>query len=263
MLTLIALAAMLHDPTERTPSIFRCSTAEADSKFFAEMLEEDHFDQYCVEPRPSKTAMEIALGKIKFIKPSIIDTPANLKWRNLTIDFVKGKISPKAWLDKTKALHETVHFLSSPKTKKLRVELGTNSRPSVFAEMLLTSWPGKPCLTADDTGGGRYLPGPGAEESWILAMNDYLGPMLSLRHERPYLVTGKPKIIRADAKPGMLIFSYGEGKTLITFFINNGPSSIECPQVEPEHAAGIQYGLDLEGPKPRLMPQGFLFQYKE
>jgi len=245
------------DEVERTPAIFRCSTAEAESKFFEEMVNSDGYDTYCIEPKPGPSAKSIGAGKVKFIAASFIDTKPNLAWRNATMDFVKGKISPQTWLNRVHNLKETVHFLSSPGTPKLRPETGEISHNAVFAEMLLLSWPGKPCLNSDDTGGCRYLPGPGRLESWILAMNDYLGPMLYQRATEPAIVTHAPTILRADNQPGLLEFSQKSGGKTIVFYFNNGKKNIPLPNLVLGKVS-INIGLNLDGPKPEILPSGFL-----
>ena len=257
MFALMVLGSMMIEEPERTPSIYRCSASEAESKFFGPLVDEYGFDTFCVEPKPGPLATAAARGKVKFVSASVIDTKQNLSWRNATIDFVNGKISPQQWLSKTKSLGETVHFLSSPKSVGLRSATGEVSSTAVFAEMLLLSWPGKPCLTGDDLGKTRYLPGPGRLESWILAMNDYLGPMLYSRHSFPYWVTGKPKIVRADAKPGLLVFSQTDGKQTKTFILNNSKATMDLPSINLDFVTTNQ-GLDLEQSKPRLMSHGFL-----
>jgi hypothetical protein len=259
MVTLIALVSMLQDELVRTPAIYRCNTQEGESKFLESIVNEDAYDTFCIEPKAGPNALRLTHGKVKFVSASVIDTKPNLLWRNATIDFVNGKISPKTWLDRTANLHETVHFLSNPKTAKLRDATGQLSHTAVFAEMFLLCWPGKPCLSVDDVGGTRYLPGPGKLESWILAMNDYRGPMLYLRSTSPAVVTGTPKIIRADAKPGLLIFEQHQGEKTTTFYLNNGPNLIEVP-LPADDISGIAIGIDLEAPNPRLGPGGFTFR---
>lgn len=258
MICMIIALVVAQDELVRTPSIYRCPAIEAESKFFPTMLEEDEFDTYCIEPKPSARVAAMLKGKAKTIKASEIDTAANLKWRNATIDFVNGKISPKTWVSTVANLHETVHFLSSPKTKQLRAATGNVTRKAVCAEMLLLSWPGKPCLTADDIGATRYLPGPGELESWILAMRDFLGPKLYMRSEDTFLVTSKPLIVRADAKPGLLIFSQTNGRKTITFYFNNSSAEVELPDFNMDNVGGVTVGLDLEGKKPRLQSGGFM-----
>lgn len=259
MVFLVALALMQGDSSDapqRTPSIYRCPAKEAESDFFGKLLEEEEFDRICVDPQPGARALAEAKGKVRFVTPGSIDTKANLAWRNLTIDFANGKISPKTWLERTKSLKETVHFLSSPKTAKLRDATGQKTRTAVFAEMLLLSWKGVPCFTADDIWQTRYFPGPGALESWILAMNDYRGPMLYGRYRNPALVSHAPTVLRADAKPGLLIFRQPFKKGWETFYLNNGAELIELPSFTLDQVS-IAIGLDLEGPKPRLQSGGF------
>ncbi|AIE87109.1 hypothetical protein [Fimbriimonas ginsengisoli] len=256
MLALLLVAVGALEDTPRTPSIYRCPAAEAESKFFEPLIDSDGFDTYCVEPKPGPRATAAAKGKVKFISAKLIDTPANLRWRNAAIDFVNGKISPREWLSKTKGLHETIHFLSNPKTADLRSATGAVTRRAVQAEMLVLSWPGKPCFTADDIVQTRYFPGPGAYESWILAMNDYLGPMLYGRSQNSSLVTGNPKIVRADPAPGLLIFTLPDGKKTQTFYFNNSKDPIALPPIKLELLT-INVGLNLEGAKPFLNSGGF------
>lgn len=216
------------------------------------MLEEDYYDSYCIEPKPGPQAAKLLKeGKFKTITAKDIDTPANLKWRDLTIDFANGKISPKTWLAETSKLKVTVRFLSSPKTKTLRVATLEETRRAVFAEMLLTSLPGKLCLTSNDTGELRYLPGPGRLESWYLSMRDYLGPMMYYRVKHPYMVTGKLQVERADAKPGLLTYSLSKEDRTLKFHFNNGPEQIELGGLNMDFTTIVR-GLDMEGPQPRL-----------
>jgi hypothetical protein len=256
MVALALFIAAAQDDVKRVAAIYRCPAVEAESKFFEQCVGENEFDTYCVEPKAGPHAIAVAKGKVKFITAAVIDTKANQKWRNATIDFSNGKISPKAWLSATKTLRETVHCLSFPTGQKLRAATGEKSMRAVFAELFSCSLPGRPCFTADDIWQTRYFPGPGRLESWILAMNDYLGPMLSYRHDRPYLQSGKPMIIRADAKPGLLIFRQGTGANTMTFYLNNGPA-IPLPPISMDHVT-INIGIDMEGPKPILNTNGFL-----
>jgi len=256
MIALVLFALLLQEPVERTPSIYRCPASEAESKFFAHLVEDCGFDTYCVEPKPGPSATQVAKGQGTFVKASVIDTKPNLRWRNATVDLVNGKISPKAWLEKTRGLGETVHFLSSPQTPGLRTATQTDSTRAVMAEMFVLATPGIPCLTADDVGRTRFLPGPGRLESWILAMNDWLGPMLYFRHAHPYMVTGKPEVIRADPTPGLFIFKQSDGKNSQTFYFNNADTFMELPPIDQNHLS-IVIGLNVDEPKPRLRPKGF------
>ncbi len=258
MFAAVFLLARMDDAPVRTPAIYRCPAIEAESKFFEPLVTDDGYDTFCVEPKPGLSAKEIlALNKVKLTSAAQIDTPANLRWRNATLDFVNGKISPKVWLAKVKNLHETVHFLSNPKTQKLRDATGKKSYIAVFAEMTMLAVPGKACITADDIGATRYLPGPGTEESWLLAMRDWLGPMLYYRAKEPILVYGRAEVVRADAKPGLLELRQKGPKKVVTLFLNNGPSSVELPPMDLDKTT-MRLGLDIEGPKPRLQSWGFL-----
>lgn len=202
---LFALIPAFQDPeppVERTHAIYRLPAAEAEGKLFPPFVKNYGFDTFCIEPKVGRSALSLLNAeKVKTISPHLIDTSANIKWRNATINFLNGKLSPKAWLKVTRNLKETVHFLSSPKTESLRDATGKETYRAVQAEVFLLTWPGIPCLTADDLGKTRSLPEPGALESWILAMGDYLGPQLYLRSRCPYLAAGTPKILRADAMP--------------------------------------------------------------
>lgn len=227
------------------------------------MLDEDGFDSICVDPKPGSKALMAAKSKVKFVDSRTIDTSANMKWRKATIAFAKGEISPKKWFSLTSACRETVHFLTSPATKPLREEMssvpvdpgGTYSARSVFAEMLLLSLPGKPCLTSTDIWLTRQLPAAGKLQSWVLAMNDWLGPIMVLRHDKPFLVNGRLKVIRADDKPGLLIFSQTDGKSTETFFFNNALQAVELPKVNTDKLI-LARGLNLDGPKPTLVGAG-------
>jgi|GEM_PF-5664590 len=258
-LTLVAIALLRQDgPEPRTPAIYRCPAPEAESEFFERLVTDYAFDTFCIEPKPGPNAQKVAAGpvKIKFIPASAIDTPANLKWRNLTIEFANGRISPKAWLNGTKNLKETVHFLANPKTSGLRQATNSVSSRAVFIETLLLTWPGKPCLTADETSRTRELPDAGALQSWLLAMNDHLGPLLYLRADQPYIVTQAPTIVRADDKPGLLIFRQQSGKHTKIFYFNNGPGALDVPGFDSDHV-NLDRGLLIEDThKAKLMSQG-------
>lgn len=251
-LAICTLVFAFQEPIERTPAIFRCTTSEGESKWFPDMLRDDYYDSYCIEPKPGPQAARLLKeGKFKLVTAKEIDTPANLKWRDLTIDFANGKISPRKWLLETGKLKVTVRFLSSPKTKTLRVATMEETRRAVFAEMLLTSLPGRLCLTSNDTGELRYLPEPGRLQSWYLAMRDYLGPMMNYRVAKPYMVSGKMQIVRADDKPGLLSYTLAQGKQSLTFFFNNGPAQIELSKLDMDRTTIVR-GLDMEGTHPRL-----------
>lgn len=259
-LILCSLLLLSQDQPARTPSVYRCPASEAESKFFEPLMSEEGFDAVCIEPKPGPNASKIIKEqKLKTITAKEIDTPDNLKWRNLTLDFVNGKVSPRQWVAATAKLKTTVHFLSSPQTKDLRTATGQESGRAVFAEMLLLSWPGKPCLTHNDTGQTRYLPESDRLVSWLLAMRDYLGPMLHYRASHPFMATGKPTILRADDKPGLLVFRTSKGSQSLTFYLNNGPKPIELPSID-EDRMTIMRAMDFEGDKPKIMPTGFLIE---
>ncbi len=123
------------------------------------------------------------------------------------------------------------------------------------AEFFLLTWPGVPCFTADDLGKTRYLPDPGPLESWVLAMGDYLGPQLYFRSCCPYVATGTPRIIRADAVPGLLIYRFDQGPHHVTMYLNNGPKPMVLPPIAMDHVT-FNKGLDMDEKQPRLMPHG-------
>lgn len=260
MIAAVALGlTLLQDAPVRTSAIYRCPAVEAESKFFAPFVKESGFDSFCIEPKPGPKATQIAKGQVKFVKSDVIDTKANLAWRNATIAFANGTISPKEWLSRTKNLKETVHFLSSPKTPAYREATGRDTGHALTGEMLLLAWPGRPCLTADDIVQTRYFPEDKRHESWVLAMNDWLGPMLYTRHDFPTLVTGKPEIVRADSAPGLFAFKQSKGKRSYTFWFNNSQRSIELPKGIDLDKASICVGLDWENDQtpPKLGKNGY------
>lgn len=263
---LFAVALLLQP--DRTPSVYRCPRIEGETEKMHQLIDEEYYDTICIDPAPGPKAKTWGKGKVKFIKPQEIDTPANLKWRNATIAFASGKISPAEWLKRTQGLKETYHFLTSPKTKPLRDELwwvpvdpgGTFSARSVFAEMLLLSWPGVPVLCSSDVYSTKAWPEkPGQFESWILAMNDYRGPMLYYRFSKPDLLAHKPKVLHADSSPGLLTFQSGGGKQTITFTFNNSFEAKPVSISHPEHMT-ICRGLDLDADPPRLNPAGSMIE---
>lgn len=265
----LALALILQtEAPDRTPAIYRCPVKEAESDRLGKLIDEDGFDSLCVDPKPGPAAIKAAQGKVRLIPAREIDTKANRKWRDATIEFASGRISPKQWVSRTKGLGETIHFLTSPSTKDLRTVMSvvpvdpghTYSGRSVFAEMILLSNPGRLCLTSTDIWQTRDWPGPGRLESWILAMNDWLGPMLSYRHDHPFLVMGKPIVVRADDKPGLLILRFKGGKKTLTFYYNNGWTPVELPPGFNPEKTTIDLGLNMDGPKPALMDTGFVIE---
>lgn len=252
----------------RTPSVYRCPRSEGESEAMRRLIEDDAYDAVCVDPSPGPKLKRWALGKVKILTPKTLDTPANLTWRNATIAFASGKISPAEWLRRTKGLGETYHFLTSPKTKALRDELwwvpvnpgGTYSARSVFAEMLLLSWPGKPVLCSSDVYATKTWPeGPGQFQSWILAMNDYRGPMLYYRQSRPYLQFGKPNVFRADSQPGLLAYRQTRNEKPITFYFNNSLDPVDLPRLSPEQLT-ITRGLDMDSSPFRLGGAGSVIE---
>lgn len=263
---MIALALALTlgqvELSDRTPSIYRCPQVEAEGPRFESLITDHHYTEICVEPKAGPKAKAIAAkypGKVKFISSAAIDTKANLAWRNATMEFVLGKISPRAWLDRTQKLNTTAHFLASPRTPDLRTATGQKTLYSVFGELIVCAWPGKPCFTSTDVWRTRYFPDDKRHISWILAMNDWLGPMLQYRFEHPVIVTGKPKIIRADKTPGMLIFSHTTPRGILTYYLNNGKKPLELPPFDIDRVT-INRGLNIDGPKPVLNECGFLIE---
>lgn len=212
-------------------------------------MTDDGFDQYLIEPKPTPQMLAILnKGKVKSADPKTVDTPANLQWRNATIELAAGKISFKKWLATTEKIKSTVHFLTNPKTKELYAELGMPSYRSTFAEMFLMSWPGRLCLTSTDIWQARWWPENDSKiESWILAMNDYMGPMLYYRSDETYMVTGKPKVILAPDKPGLFAFQQtsSDGKRSLTFYFNNSPKPVEMPKIDTDRAT-ITRGFDVQ-----------------
>ncbi len=253
----------------KTRAIYRCPAKEAETDKLDRVVDELGFDTLCIDPTAGPTAKSKAKGKMGFISPTKIDTLANLKWRNAIIKFTAGHISPAEWLKQTHGLGETIHFLSSPKTPELRDvtqntpnEGSTYSGPAVFSEHVLLMWPGLPCLTMADTWSTRELPGAGKLQSWVLAMNDWLGPLLLFRSENPAFNSGKPEIIRADKKPGLLIFRLKDAKKTITVYFNNGRATIPLPGVKPDHFS-IHNSFDMEGNVPGIYGLGTLIDVDE
>jgi hypothetical protein len=244
----LAIALILsQEPNVRTPAIYRMDAKDVRLDRLEAMTNDDGFDGYCIEPKPSREMKAILeKGKVKSVDAKAIDTKANLAWRNATVEFAAGRISPRSWLAKTKNLGETVHFLTSPKTKSLREALGEKSYKSVFAEMLMMSWKGRLCLTSTDIWQARWWPeNDKAMESWILAMNDYMGPMLYHRFSCPYMVKQEPKILSAPDKPGLFIFSFTDGVHTETYYFNNSNKPVRLPRLDMERAIiirGLQAG---------------------
>lgn len=264
MLILLAALCLAPQAIERTPAIYRCPELEAESEKFASVVNELAFDSFCIEPKIGNRAKLLVTDKLHVVETEMIDTAANLKWRNATIEYIAGRLSPAEWVAQTANLGETVHFLSSPSTKTLRDEMdsvpvpigGAFSSRSVLAEMLLLSWPGKPCINSTDVWLTKELPDAGKLQSWVLAMNDWLGPMLYLRSITPFMVESKPTIIRADSKPGLLVFQFKNKSRVVTVCINNGTRSIELPQVNPDDLT-VHRGVDPDAEKLSLIETGF------
>lgn len=250
-------------PLKRAPAVYWFPAKQGEERWLERLGNEELFDSWIADPKPNAATIAMARGKVKLLTPAKVDTKQNRKWRDVTISFVSGKISPSEWLKKTAALGETYHFVTSPKTPDLRsvtasLPSGINaySARGVFAETLLIYWPGNPCFYSTDVWRTAYFPEDKQYESWILAMNDFLGPMLSLRADHPDFVSKKPKIVRADSKPGLLIFQHVIGKRTYTFYFNNGVEAIELPSSFHSDSAIMPRGLDLESSKPRLLGSG-------
>src|ERR1043165_8617387 len=100
MIAMALCVALLQDEPSRTNAIYRCPAVEGESKFFKKMIDESCFDTYCIEPKPGPLATSLAkAAKVKFTVAGKIDTKANLAWRNATVAFANGSISPKQRLD--------------------------------------------------------------------------------------------------------------------------------------------------------------------
>ncbi len=244
---------------KRAAAAYRFPANQGEQRWLSRLVDDELFDTWVVDPSPNSLTTATAKGKVKFVTPSKIDTSANRKWRDATIEYVNSKISPKEWIRRTASLGETFHFVTSPKTPDLRSitsnlppTITTYSARGVFAETLLIYWPGTPCFYATDVWRTSYFPDDKRHESWILAMNDYLGPMLSLRAEHPELRHSKQSVLRADSVPGLLVFSQVIGGRTYTFYFNNSNQPIELPSGFLPDASIMARGLDLDAKKPKL-----------
>lgn len=254
IMTVLLLGLSFDEPVLRTPAAYWFPASEGIEKWIPHLVDEELFDRWIVDPKPNNlTAGVAAKGKIKILGPSSVYSKANDKWRTATIEFVQGKISPASWLKRTAKLGETYHYLTTPKTPDLRsvtasIPNGVKafSGRAVFAETLVCYWPGKPCFYATDLYRTNYFPENKQHESWILAMNDYLGPMLNLRIEYPIMVTKRPTILRADTKPGMLIFQQKSGTKKLTFYFNSGLNPVKLPSSFKPELSIMARGLDLD-----------------
>ena len=261
---LMGLASKHDEPISHTPAVYWFPASEGIEKWLPRLADEELFDTWIADPKPNPATLEAAKGKVHFVSPSTAYTTANMKWRDATLKLVRGEISPAAWLNRTNGLGETLHYLTTPKTPNLRsltakIEngLGSYSGRAVFGETLICYLPGKPCFYSTDLFLTNYFPQDSQYESWILAMNDYVGPMLSLRVDYPKLCTQKPKILRADNIPGMLIFSQKIGPKTFTFYFNNGLKPLALPKAFHTQSAIMPRGLDLDTPAgPFLLGSG-------
>ncbi|MEQ1821426.1 MAG: hypothetical protein ABL949_02850 [Fimbriimonadaceae bacterium] len=253
MLTALLICGLAQEPIARTPAAYWFPAAEGIEKWLPRLADEERFDTWIADPTPNELTRIFAKGKVKLVAPADVYNRANDKWRSSTIEFIQGKISPSSWIKKTTNLKETYHYLTTPKTPGLRAitsnlpnGLGALSGRAVFGETLLCYWPGKPCFYSTDLCRTSYFPENKQHESWILAMNDFQGPMLSLRADHPELVKQKPKVLRADTKPGMLIYQQKVGKQVFTFFFNNGMKPQLLPVTFKLELAIMPRGLDVD-----------------
>lgn len=251
------LASQSKEPPVMSPAIFRFPAKEFQARWLD--LDESGFDSVCVDGGETEEIKQVLPPALQQWKPSQIDTAANMAWRNATISFVKGKISPKSWVEKTKNIKATVKFLSSPKTKWLRDEVGPETGFSVFATVFLTCQPGRICLTSGDSWYGRRLPEAGRLQSWVLAIHDFLGPALYQRAEMKVAEKPALKVIRADAKPGILSFVVETGPESWTFYFNNSSKIMPIKNLDPEFV-GLDRGLIVEEGGMKLHPQGFVVE---
>ena len=271
-MTTILLAVLIRvtirhdDPIVHVPAAYWFPAAEGIEKWLPRLADEELFDTWIADPKPNAATVAAAKGKVHFAMPKSAYSTANMKWRNATLKFVRGEISPASWINQTRNLGESLHYLTTPKTPDLRSltakidnGLGDYSGRAVFAETLLCYWPGKPCFYSTDLFRTQYFPEDKQYESWILAMNDFLGPMLSLRVDYPKLITQKPTILRADTKPGMLIFQQKIGAKTMTFYFNSGMKPMTLPKTFKTELAVIPRGLDLDSAGgPYLLGSGTL-----
>ena len=185
---ILAVAIVRPQAPVRANAAYWFPAAEGVEKWLPRLVGEELFDTWVVDPKPNRLTLETAKSKVKIVPPGVVYSKPNDRWREGTIKFVQGKISPAAWLNQTSKLGETYHYLTTPKTPSFRSltanipnGLGAYSGRAVFAETLLCYWSGKPCFYSTDIWRTSYFPEDKQHESWILAMNDFLGPMLSLR----------------------------------------------------------------------------------
>jgi hypothetical protein len=89
-------------------------------------------------------------------------------------------------------------------------------------------------------------------------MNDFRGPMLYLRKERPELLVGPVKVLRADKKPGLLIAHFGANAKGVTVYLNNSLEALEGGAIDAEKAIVYGNGLEVEGAKPRVRSLGLV-----
>lgn len=236
LLTLALSLIHAQDPTPRTHVIYRFPAKEIAAKKLDDLIENEAYDTYCIEPRaPASLLPKLKAGRVKVYAGAPIDTSENLRWRNDTIAFTNGKISPKEWWRRAQASRATVHFLSNPKTPELRAACRNDSGASVMAIMLLVQWPGTPCLTSGDAWETRELPDTGPLQSWVLAVHDWLGPALYMRADSPQIATGRAKLEFADSKPGMLHYSIAGKTKNLHFFFNNSDKPLQLRNVDWGH----------------------------
>lgn len=250
------IAAIALEKTFYHPALYRLPAAEAETEYFEDVITGYGFTKICIDGTIGRNAKVSVKDKILMGPGAVLDTADNLKWRNTTIDFLNGKISPKAWVNTVSKLRTTAHFLSSPKTKGLREATGAKTGRAVQGEMLVLTWKGVPCITSTDIGKTRPLPPAGPLQSWLLAMRDYLGPTLYLRMGIDPKDYTKLKIVRADDKPGILSYELKKGNGFVRFTFNNGTKPIPMPDAAKANSV-MQIGFNFEKEPPEILQNGF------
>ena len=115
MLLCVLATLLLAESPDRTPAIFRCPAAEAESPRLESLIDSDDFRFLCVDPAPGPKVRAVARGKVTFVAPASIDTPANRRWRDATVAMAAGKISQRQWLARTHSSRETVTISPAPR----------------------------------------------------------------------------------------------------------------------------------------------------
>lgn len=250
------ISALLFTQTYTHPAIYRCPTKEAESEYFEDVIDGYGFNRIAIDGTIGPNARAAAKGKIKLESARGMDSKANRAWRQASLDFLNGKISPKHWVETVSKLKTTANYLSSPKTKSLREETGEKTGRAVQGEMLVLTWKGTPCINSTDIGKTRPLPPAGRLQSWFLGMRDYLGPTLYLRSEIKPQDYAKLKVIRADSKPGLLIYEVKKSFGTVRFHFNNGEKPIPMPDAAKGNSV-MQIGFDFEKDPPEMLQNGF------